>query len=64
MKEKPDEDVLILPDEMKKENNFIIVVRDMRRIKILIDDINSNKEKLEEWSKTLEQRVDERTKDY
>lgn len=42
---------------------MIVVVRDMRRITTLIQDINAGKAKLEEWSKTLEQRVDERTRE-
>lgn len=47
----------------KEISGVVIAARDMRKMVALIDDINKGKEKLEEWSKTLEQRVDERTRE-
>ena len=52
---------IVEPEENK--GGFVIAARDMRKMVDLINDINLGKEKLEEWSKTLESRVDERTRE-
>jgi len=46
-----------------KIHEVISIGRDMRQVKALVDELKASKSELEEWSRRLEERVNERTAD-
>lgn len=53
----------VMRDEKGKLIGIICVIRDMREVKKLIDDLEDSKQELREWAETLEEKVEGRTKE-